>query len=101
MQPVHNFNTSEQEYAFWCGHSIHTREEREREESDSKMPVHGSLYRFGKRPIGSELIPVSVSQSAGIDVCLNRWIGSKSITGLPFSCSSPAPIFTSGLKETI
>ena len=26
-----------------------------------KMPVHGSLYRFGKRPIRSELNPVSVA----------------------------------------
>lgn len=25
----------------------------------SKMPVHGSLYRFGKRPTRSDLIPVS------------------------------------------
>ena len=28
MQPVHNFHTSGQEYAFGCGHSIHTREKR-------------------------------------------------------------------------
>ena len=101
MQPVHNFYTSEQEYAFSAAIRF-IREKKGREKRViSKMPVHGSLYRFSKRPIGSELIPVSVSQSAGIDVCLTRWIGSKSITGLPFSCSSTAPIVTSGLKETI
>ena len=74
MQPVRIFIHLSRSTRF--GAAIRFIREKKGREKRVISKVHGSLYRFGKRPIGSELIPVPVSQSAGIDVCLTRWIGS-------------------------
>ena len=64
----------------------------------SKMPVHGSLYRFGKRPIGKKSqAPVTVCDVEGGAICSkNSTFGYFDGTAWTPRLRSPTPIMAPG-----